>query len=234
MSAALGGARRDLDEWRELLVQAEAALPDAREISVTGYDPLEDLNRRGRWWSHRFSSDRLPDVLAFGVALAQAEVDGWEAGDPVVATRAFEDRRFLFSDRVVHWVLPLTFASDGAEGIRERMLALGDRLRPAPLLTGDEGLHPPGEDSYGPHDMRLAVDLGPADRWTDLALSHPGTARLWRDLAVRAGQIGQTASASKEHRDEHSDGNRAEESETDADESAVPLAGEPNHDPDHP
>lgn len=186
MSAA-AGARRDLEEWSELLAHAGHVLSGAREVSVTGYDPIEDLNRRGRWWGHRFSTDLLSDVVAFGLALAQVEVAAWEADDPVVATRAFEDRRFLFSDRLVHWVVPLTFGIEAAEPVRSLMLAMGDRLRPAPLLTGDEGLHPPGEDSYGSHDLHLAIDLGSGERWTALAEAHPGTARLWRDLARRAG-----------------------------------------------
>lgn len=186
MSDAVAGARRDLAAWRSLLRMVDDVLPTARELLVTGYDPSSDLDRRGRWWGYRFPSDLLSDAVAFGVALAAAEVDAWSAEDPVVATRAFEDRRFLFSDRLVHWVVPLTFVTAGAATLRKEMLDLGDRLRPAPLLTGDEGLHPPGEDSYGPPGMLLAIDLGPADRWTRLADAHQGTARLWRDLAVRA------------------------------------------------
>lgn len=187
MSAATDGARRDMDAWRRLLSLVEKGLPDAREAAVTGFDPRADLDRRGRWWGHRFGTGSLVEVVAFGVALATAETEAWAADDPVVATRAYEDRRFLFSDRVVHWVVPLTFVTEGTTRLREELLALGDRLRPAPLLTGDEGIHPPGEDSYGPRTSRLRVALGPAARWSELAGDHPGTARLWRDLAVRAG-----------------------------------------------
>ena len=186
MSGASEAAARDLVAWHRLLDQADAVLPVAREWTVTGFDPYEDLNRRGRWWSHRFPSDRLPDVLAFGVALSAAEGGAWRSNDPVVATRAFEDRRFLLSDRLIHWVVPMTFVSGGADSIRDGLLALGDRLRVAPLLTGDEGLHPPGEDSFGPLASSLHLDLGPADRWIGLQRAHPGTARLWRDLAARA------------------------------------------------
>lgn len=186
MSGAFEAAARDLAAWHCLLEQAEAVLADARELTVTGFDPNEDLNRRGRWWSHRFPSDRLPDVLAFGVALAAAEGDAWGSNDPVVATRAFEDRRFLLSDRLIHWLVPLTYVTEGAGPFRDGLLALGDRLRVAPLLTGDEGLHPPGEDSFGPLEARLRLDLGPPGRWIGLQEAHPGTARLWRDLALRA------------------------------------------------
>lgn len=186
MSSAFDAAARDIADWHRLLAQAEAVLPTAREMSVTGFDPREDLNRRGRWWSHRFPSTRLPDVLAFGVALATTEGDAWGSNDPVVATRAFEDRRFLLSDRVIHWLVPLTYVTEGAEPMRDGLLALGDRLRVAPLLTGDEGIHPPGEDSFGPLGTALCLELGPRERWIGLQEAHPGTARLWRDLAIRA------------------------------------------------
>lgn len=186
MSTAAHGARRDVDVWRGMLEQAEPVLVDAREVEVTGSDPTPDLVRRGRWWSHHFPSDRLGDLLAFGVALAQIEVEAWTSDDPVVATRAYEDRRFLFSDRIVHWVVPLTFAVPGCDDIRSDLLDLGDRLRPAPLLTGDEGIHPPGEDSFGPLALPLRVELGTPQRWSRLEASHPGTARLWRDLSRRA------------------------------------------------
>lgn len=186
MSTAVDGANEHLAAWRRLLELAESELPASREVDVTGFDPRPDLDRRARWWGHRFDSDRLPAVLAFGVALAGAEVEAWTSKDGVVATRAFEDRRFLLSDRLVHWVVPLTFVT-AAAGLRDELLDLGDRLRPAPLLTGDEGLHPPGEDSYGPLTLTLAVDLGPAERWARLRRGHPGTARLWRDLERRAG-----------------------------------------------
>lgn len=186
MSTAADGARRDLGVWRRMLEQAERVLVDAREVDVTGSDPLEDLARRGRWWSHHFPSDRLGDVFAFGVALAEVEVEAWVSDDPVVATRAFEDRRFLFSDRIVHWLVPLTFVVAGSDHIRSDLLDLGDRLRPAPLLTGDEGMHPPGEDSFGPLAVGLRVELGSPQRWSRLQAEHPGTARLWRDLSRRA------------------------------------------------
>jgi hypothetical protein len=185
VSTAAVGARRDVTSWRCLLAEVVTHLPDVREVDVTGFDPRADLARRGEWWGHILESDRLAEVLAFGVALAEVEVEAWERNDPVVATRAFEDRRFLYSDRMVHWVVPVTFRSDRLADLREEMLRLGDRLRVAPLLTGDEGLHPPGEDSFGRPEVELRLDLGPIERWERLALDHPGTARLWRDLARR-------------------------------------------------
>jgi hypothetical protein len=188
VTPAAEGARRDGEVWSRMLALAEVILPDAREVDVTGFDPLDDLTRRGRWWSYRPHDATLPTVLAFGVALAEAECAAWKRDDPVVATRAFEDRRFLFGDRLIHWVVPLTYAGSDARELRETLLVVGDRLRPAPILTGDEGLHPPGEDSFGP--APLTVRLGSPQRWELLAAAHPGTARLWRDLARRAGDAG--------------------------------------------
>jgi len=166
--------------------------PLAREVDVTGFDPGEDLDRRTCRWGHRLPSTALPDVLAFGVALADVEMGAWDTDDPVAATRGFEDRRFLFSDRLVHWVVPLTFVHPGADSdsLRTIMLTLGDRLRPAPAVAGGEGLQLPGEDSYGPVDVPLRVSLGDPDRWRRLTDHHPGTARLWNDLARRASQEG--------------------------------------------
>ena len=193
MSGAADGARHDLTAWSEVLTVCESRLSGTYEADVTGFDPLEDLNRRGRWWAHRFDLGGLLEVVAFGVGLAMAETEAWEHDDPVVATRAFEDRRFLFSDRLVHWVVPLTFVTSGAEGLRDLLLGMGDRLRPAPVLTGTEGLYPPGEDSFGPLSSQLRIELGPPDRWRALADAHPGTASLWLDLETRALSRGEAA-----------------------------------------
>ena len=117
-----------------------------------------------------------------------------------------------------------------AHRLRDLLLDIGDRMRIAPVLTGDEGLHPPGEDSIGPEldgpldrvgrlatgvvlfqsTLRsltsgavseaspLVTDLTAAQRedlamlhavaaarWARTANRHPGTERLWRDLALR-------------------------------------------------
>ncbi len=227
-------------EWVEEVCVARPD-PGPREADVTGYDASFDLNRRAARWGHRLGSMDLADLARFAAGLAVSEAEAWEGLDAIVATQAFESRRFLFSDRVVHWAVPWTDGAgrchlpvrEPAHSIRDGLLALGDRLRPAPLMTGDEGLHPPGEDSLGPlpdsieavdllaslqsgtvifeataaslvgsphsrrfapeelDDSRLRRDLislyqVAAARWTVMAESHPGTARLWRDLARRA------------------------------------------------
>ena len=178
---AAGTARAEVAEWIEIhdlsvAIAAPAVDPGPRERAVTGVDPVRDLARRAGRWSHVLPSDDLAQLARFGAALAVAEADAWAADDAIVATSAFEDRRFLFSDRIVHWVVPWADVAARchphrraeAEALRDRVLAMGDRFRPAPLLTGDEGLYPPGEDSFGPTEPAPVL----ADHLTSL---HSGT-----------------------------------------------------------
>ena len=93
---------------------------------------------------------------------------------------------------------------------RDTILAIADEMRIAPALSGSEGLVVPGEDAFGPivADVPLHVLLrslwsgdvvlasiepagaeqheAAAERWRSLAEDHPGSARLWLDLANRA------------------------------------------------
>lgn len=254
MSAA-DAARIEAREWAGL-VPSLGAVCDARpdpgptEQQVTGFDPRSDLARRAARWGYAMPDVGLAHLARFAAGLAVTEAEAWESDDPIVATGAFEDRRFLLSDRIIHWAVPWADVAgrchpsirDHANDIRDRLLELGDRMRPAPLLTGDEGLYPPGEDSYGPTgsigptgdhlasllsgtvvfaattssllgrphgrrfdpeelaDPTLRSDLQDlfetaAGRWRALASSHPGTARLWRDLAMRAGRTAELFSA---------------------------------------
>ena len=99
---------------------------------------------------------------------------------------------------------------------QQLLLGLGERHRPAPLLADGEGITAPGEDSYGPLEVdepleerlrsvwsgqvltgslahqleqmgQLAASYEEAsEHWKGLAETYPGSARLWRDLALRA------------------------------------------------
>jgi hypothetical protein len=239
-------ARAERDTWVEIhdltarVVPAVTA-PGPNEVEVTGVEVARDLVRRQRRWGIALDDDGLPELARFAAALAATEAEAWERDDAIVATQAFEDRRFLFTDRVVHWTVPWADVAgrchseirSETDRLRDVLLDLGERLRPAPLLTGSEGLHPPGEDSFGPTtaamnmtsalmslhcgtvifeatvrsltgathgrsftaaelaDRRLRGDLASlfenaSARWTRLADEHPGTERLWRDLASRA------------------------------------------------
>lgn len=218
MPSAADTARAEAAEWAfivslaELLTQGDDLVHT--ELTITGFDPEDDLRRRAGEWMHALPDGSLASLARFAAGLAEAEAKAWERNDPSVATRALADRRFLLGDRIIHWAVPWLVSLGVAEpqstpetlAVVERLLALGDLHRPAPLLTGSEGLFPPGCDSlgelpdgldrttfangwvfadpsteFGPEPLEAAVTL-----WSDLADRHPGTEQLWRDMAARA------------------------------------------------
>ena len=160
-------------------------------------DPASDLSRRGREWSHEFEGFDLASILAFASALAMTEAEAWDSGDLVIATRAYEARRHLLGDRVVHWAVPLLLAI-GDRDTAEFILQIGDEMRLAPVLPGPEGILLEGEDSFGPLRNKgsiwsgwVEVESGEAPTdvaafWIEIARVHEGTAQLWKDLAARA------------------------------------------------
>ena len=170
------------------------------------HDPVEDLRRRGSNWSHHFEDITLSSLATFSAGLAIAESTAWDNEQLDVATRAYEERRFLLGDRLIHWAVPwlasVSYAdnslSEVATSDMEFMLQLGDEMRVAPEMPGTEGMVLSGEDSFGPLAQRGSLWSGwvetgshqkPSDVarfWTKLARDHPGTAQLWMDLAVRA------------------------------------------------
>lgn len=240
---AASRAAEETGQWVQIASDGRAVVafgvdPAPTELACTGHDPTRDLDRRAGKWQHRFEGHGLDDLARFAAGLASLEAERWDLDDAVAATAAHEARRFLLGDRVIHWAVPWADMAGRchhpvraeAHRLRNLLLDLGDRMRIAPLLTGDEGLHPPGEDSIGPkldgmpdrigrletgvvlfratlHSLTagaiseptpLVTDL-PADdradlatlhtvaaaRWLKTAERHPGTARLWRDLALR-------------------------------------------------
>lgn len=246
-AAAAAEAGRWAEISREWAPASHAALWDDLPATEAGvvryYQPDADLERRARYWGYEFGERDLADLCRLGAALARAEAEAWERDEPHIATRAYADRRFLLGDRLLHWAVPWLEAAGrchpperaAAEPARLTLLDLGDRLRPAPVLTeGTEGLFAPGEDSYGPTeppaplgDFLLSVWSGrvvmkatldslcgspepdrtvprswlddpdmstllsvmyevAAPRWERMAVEHPGSARLWLDLAGRA------------------------------------------------
>jgi hypothetical protein len=207
MSPASEAARAESDRW---VAVARALDPAPIEFEVTGVDPAAELARRGDRWGHRFERADLAEVCLFAAGLAIAEAEAWDDDDPIVATRAYEDRRFIAGDRVVWWAVPWAFTH--APDLVEPLLELGESLRLAPALAGTEGLVPPGHDTLGPlDDMPLhsvlsgvvladreptrAVYRDAAERWTSLAESWPGTAQMWLDLAARAVRSAQRVDA---------------------------------------
>ncbi len=219
--AAAEAAEDEAELWAEL-IDAEPDgwddVPPLEAVVVGFFDPAADLDQRAERWSHELPDHRLGSLAAFAAGLAVAEANAWRTDQPHIATKAYEDRRFLAADRIVHWAVPWFDAvavgrpdlSDDALTLREVLLELGDRLRLAPHLTGTEGIFPEGHDGFGPIEppgslgtVRTGVvllaaekDTDPADlaaahedaasRWRGLAWLHPGTARLWNDLAARA------------------------------------------------
>ena len=186
---------------------------------IVFHDPGDDLERRAASWGHQLPDHGLVAVSLFAAALAATESQARESVADDVAARAYAERRHLIGDRIVHWAVPWLSARgreelerDAAEAAASEILAVGERLRPAPSLTEGEGLYPPGEDSYGPVDFEVPLeelvlslwsgaasidgsDADPADagryddagaHWRDLAAAHDGTRRFWQDLATRA------------------------------------------------
>lgn len=204
MPTASEHARAEGARW-ERLASDWADSPASEKSIVVFYDPHADLERRGLVWGHRFGDDSLSSLAMFAAGLCHAEADAWESDSPDVSTRAYEDRRFLLGDRIIHWAVPWLDAV-GARQDRDFLLELGDEMKVAPLLPGREGLQASGEDSFGPVDKGPgvieslwsgAVVLDPppdpaghyrtaASRWEALAAAHPGSAQLWTDLAARA------------------------------------------------
>lgn len=162
-SAAADTAEREAQTWAGIAAAVDAITADwddvpPSEVAVTGFDPRTDLERRTTPWTYAMRSSGLGELCRFAAGLALVEADGWRDDHPQLATRAYEDRRFLLSDRILHWAVPWldmvgrcsTPHREIAHVARDELLDLADILRPAPLLVeGKEGLHLPGEDSFG-------------------------------------------------------------------------------------
>jgi hypothetical protein len=133
-------------------------LPGSEALVIPEVSPRDDLERRARRWAYPLRDGDLADTALFAAALARAEVEAWESGDGVLATQAYEERRFLASDRIAPWAVPWLLAVArcfpenrmDATDAAAALLAIGERHRLAPALAGAEGLHLPDHDGYGP------------------------------------------------------------------------------------
>lgn len=179
-SEASEQARREARHWVELAgdwrpedhAAVWADLPPSEAAVLRFSDPSGDLERRAVAWGYRLPGGDLGDLARFAAGLALAEAEAWADDRPHVAARALEDRRFLLSDRILHWAVPWLDTAgrcypgerEAAHGARDRLLAAGERLRCAPLLTGREGTTVPGEDSYGP----IEIGVPPGERLLSL------------------------------------------------------------------
>lgn len=216
---AAEAAREEAELWATLIEAVPEGWRDVppNELATVGFfDPAEDLAKRASRWSHTLPDHDLGSLAAFAAGLSVAEADAWERDEPHIATQAFEDRRFLAGDRLIHWAVPWFDAvvhtypdhTDEARNHLTVLLELGDRLRPAPALA--EGRMLEAHDAFGPLEpagelgtvrtglvlMQAQRELTPARlaalheeagaRWRGHAWLHPGTAQLWTDLAARA------------------------------------------------
>lgn len=148
--------------------------PPTERAVVVFYDPVEDLNRRAGQWGHRFDDHTLPSLAVFAAGLARTEAEGWESGAGDLATRAYEARRFLLGDRVLHWAVPWLDTvgrcypgyRSHAHGDRDFLLSVGDEMRVSPVMPGNEGLVLEGEDSYGPRADQAGHPLWLKSLWS--------------------------------------------------------------------
>lgn len=149
------------------------------ERAVVGlYDPRSELQRHGRQWGYEFVTADLSDLARFAAALARTESEAWKTDQGHLATRAYQERRFLLGDRVLHWAVPWLDAvarhhphlSGTASATRDRLLDLADQHRPAPALAGSEGLVVPGFDGYGPIDHDVPFERLLTSVWSGVVL----------------------------------------------------------------
>ncbi|HSG78659.1 MAG TPA: hypothetical protein VLD62_03690 [Acidimicrobiia bacterium] len=166
-AAEARGWARIAAEWRaENHPEAFADLPPLESAVVRFHDPEGDLRKRMERWGYEPGSFDLADLSRFAAGLAQAEADAWAADQPHVATQAFETRRFLVGDRILHWAVPwLDTVGRCYPPQREAsaasalwLLELADRMRPAPVLASEEGRFPPGHDAIGPIEAERNLD----------------------------------------------------------------------------
>jgi hypothetical protein len=155
------------EHWRQVKVpELWADRPPTEKDTVIFYDPTQDIAGVARDWGHRVESDDLSSLALFAAGLAVSEERGWDDVTPDIATRAYEARRFLIGDRIVHWAVPWLDAvghnyarhAEVAFSDRDLILGFADEAKVAPATPGSEGLFVDGEDSYGP--------IEPAARWS--------------------------------------------------------------------
>lgn len=155
------------EHWRQVgIPELWADRPPTEKDVVLFHDPALDIARRASDWGYAVEGDDLSSLALFAAGLAVAEERAWDEGTPDIATRAYEARRFLIGDRIVHWAIPWLDAvgrsypgyGEVAFSDRDLILGLADEAKVAPAAPGPEGLFVDGEDSYGP--------IEPATSWS--------------------------------------------------------------------
>ncbi len=218
MPIASDEALAEQDLWRGLADRwSQPAAPEvwkdrpATEKAVVVFtDPAPDLERRAAPWGRAHLGQGLGELALFAAGLCHVEANSWNDQIRDVAARAYEARRFLIGDRIIHWAVPWLDAvgrcypdqRERAHLDRDALLTLGDQMRVAPRLPGREGLLLAGEDSYGPTaprggdewlrslwsgDLILEAIVAAKNKRTarDLAVEFSEAEVRWGDLADR-------------------------------------------------
>lgn len=176
-SSAAVAAAEEAKQWVAIADAIPSDWTDVAptELAVIGFhDPAEDLARRAERWTHRLPDTTLTSLAMFAAALARAESEAWERDEPHLATQAYEDRRFLAGDRIVHWAVPwldtvgrcYSELRTVTHSARDGLLAVADHLRVAPDLGVASGTSAPGEDAYGPKAPHRIDGIGLRSLWS--------------------------------------------------------------------
>ena len=169
MPTASERASTEADGWHRLQRWSAAEVPalyadrpaDERSV-VVYYDPAPDLVRRAEDARADPVSGELNSLARLAAQLASDEANAWSTDVPDAAMRAYHLRRNLVGDRIVHWAVPWLEAvgrcypdhRDDAHADRDWLLAVADEMRVLPSFAHGEGLTLPGEDSFGPTELR--------------------------------------------------------------------------------
>ena len=143
------GRDRSADIWDDR--------PPTEKAVVVYFDPAADLTKKAGRSGHDLQDASLPSLARFAAELAGDEGRHWAAGAADLATRAYEQRRFLVGDRVVHWAVPWLDAvgrcypvtREEAHADRDFILAVADEMRVEPATQSRVGLVIDGEDAFG-------------------------------------------------------------------------------------
>ena len=152
--------------------------PPTEKDVIRFHDPQQDLTKRASDWGYDLPGFDLSSLATFAAGLASAEAEGWDLEKPDIATRAYEARRFLLGDRIIHWAVPWLDTvgrhypdhRETANSDRDILLDLADDARVAPVLPGREGIRMTGEDSYGPIQRTQPLERWLSSLWSGAVL----------------------------------------------------------------
>lgn len=166
--------------------------PPTEKAVIRYFDPVEDLEEKASRSNYELEDTSLPSLARFAAELADSEGRHWASGDADLATRAYEARRFLVGDRIIHWAVPWLDAvgrcypdlREDAHRDRDFLLEVADEMRVEPVMPGQEGLVLEGEDAFG--RIELIDDKA---RWlSSLWSGHLILKATWESLRSEGGE----------------------------------------------